>query len=219
MFDLFTFPTWMHSLKGSSPTTTSAMCIVGSKRWTGRAPFRSRHLYAVVSSILMTCSLLSKSKSRASSVTMAIAQMSFCVCFPLRCGCATLGKHQAHVSHVFTPHIRSRPSNHLTLHTDAFCVTISSSLLHAFFLRGRIPHSRIVSFDTTRAMIPPWSTTLCASSSARRTTFRTSGMVYDGLNVHTRVQKGKVQMQLEPHALDPRAGNGAKLKRGGVVNP
>ena len=43
--------------------------------------------------------------------------------------------------------------------------------------------------------------------------------VYDGLNVHARVQRGKVQERLEPCALDPRAGDGAKLKRSGVVNP
>jgi len=43
--------------------------------------------------------------------------------------------------------------------------------------------------------------------------------LYDGLNVHTRVQKGKAQMWLEPRALNLRAGDGAKLKRGGVVNP
>ena len=36
-FDPFTFPAWTLSLKVSSLTTMSAMCIVGSKQWTGRA--------------------------------------------------------------------------------------------------------------------------------------------------------------------------------------
>jgi len=32
-------------------------------------------------------------------------------------------------------------------------------------------------------------------------------------------KKQKVQEQLEPHALNPRAGDGVRLKWGGVVNP